>query len=171
MKKTIGAIAATFWFAALGIAFADTTTPIALPTEAKFSDDADASPAVRAECNLESGLAKWIKEYADSLNIPNTSIEGDASQMTGRVLSVQITNAFGAGGGAWSGGKSVRVKGELREGDKVISTFTGSRMSGGGPFAGFKGTCSIMGRCVKTLGKDIANWLKNPAPNARLGDG
>ncbi|MEJ2404442.1 MAG: hypothetical protein P8171_09165 [Candidatus Thiodiazotropha sp.] len=34
----------------------------------------------------------------------------------------------------------------------------------------FKGTCSILGRCVKALGKDISEWLINPTMNARLGE-
>jgi len=37
-------------------------------------------------------------------------------------------------------------------------------------FAGFKGTCSIMGRCVKALGRDVAEWLQSPSKGAVLGD-
>ncbi|NQV86958.1 MAG: hypothetical protein HQ492_07775 [Woeseiaceae bacterium] len=35
---------------------------------------------------------------------------------------------------------------------------------------GAKGTCSILGRCVKTLGSDIATWLQNPTMNAMPGN-
>jgi len=35
----------------------------------------------------------------------------------------------------------------------------------GGFGAGFKGSCSVLNRCTKTLGKDFADWLKG-----QLGD-
>jgi len=37
-------------------------------------------------------------------------------------------------------------------------------------FAAYKGTCSIVGRCAKSIGKDISNWLENPTDDASLGD-
>ncbi len=40
----------------------------------------------------------------------------------------------------------------------------------GGFMGAYKGTCALLGRCTKTLGKDIAEWLKNPVNNATLGD-
>jgi hypothetical protein len=171
MKHVLAAIAVTGWFALGSVALADDTGPITIPAVVSYADDATVTPAVRNECKLETELANWIKSFADEFHVPVTVVDGNAAKATGRVLKVKISNVLGAGGGAYSGAKSVQVKGELREGDKVIGTFSGSRASGGGAFAGFKGTCSIMGRCVKTLGKDIALWLKNPTPNARLGDG
>ncbi len=171
MKYVLAAVAVSGCVVLGNIAVADDTGPITIPAEAKYSDDAPVSPNVRGECQLEKELADWIKTFAEKLSVPVTVAAGGDAKPTGRVLDVKITNVIGAGGGAWSGAKSVQVKGELRDGDKVIATFGGSRMSGGGAFAGFKGTCSIMGRCVKALGKDIAEWMKNPKPNARLGDG
>ena len=41
---------------------------------------------------------------------------------------------------------------------------------GGGAFGAFKGTCSIIGRCTKALGQDIATWLTAPTQNAEIGD-
>jgi len=58
----------------------------------------------------------------------------------------------------------------LKENGEVIGSFTGARYSGGGAFGGFKGTCAILGRCIETLGKDIATWLKDPTMNAMLGN-
>ena len=42
--------------------------------------------------------------------------------------------------------------------------------AGGGAFGGFKGTCSILGRCIKAIGADIAKWLANPTMDAMLGN-
>jgi len=170
MKVKFAAVAVIGWLVLGGVALADDAGQSMIVTEVKYADDASVPPAVRNECKLDIELASWIKTYADELKTPVTVAGSDAATPTGRVLKVKITNVLGAGGGAYSGAKSVQVKGELREGDKVIATFSGSRHSGGGAFAGFKGTCSIMGRCVKTLGKDIALWLKNPFTDARLGD-
>jgi hypothetical protein len=154
-----------------GMAQADDAARIVIPAETRYAENAQVPPAVRNECKLETRLASWIKTYADEIELPVKVAEGDPAKGAGRVLDVKITQVLGAGGGAWSGAKSVQVMGELREGDTVVAAFGGSRVSGGGAFSGFKSTCAIMGHCVKALGRDIARWLKNPAPNARLGDG
>jgi hypothetical protein len=45
-------------------------------------------------------------------------------------------------------------------------SFRGER----GAFAGFKGSCSVLGHTVKALGSDIADWLVKPSEDADLGD-
>ncbi len=101
----------------------------------------------------------------------NVVLAEDLSDSTeGRVLHIEIVNVIGTGGGAWSGAKSVTVEGKLTENGEVIGTFTSSRYSGGGAFGGYKGTCSILGRCIKAMGSDIAKWLANPTMDAKLGD-
>jgi hypothetical protein len=62
------------------------------------------------------------------------------------------------------------VKGQLYENGKEADSFRAKRFSTGGMFAGFKGTCSIIGRCTKAIGEDIARWLEVPTANAKLGD-
>lgn len=94
----------------------------------------------------------------------------DSANAKGKLLSVKITGLVGPGGGAWSGAKQVTIDGVLTENGKTLGTFKGMRVSGGGTFGAYKGTCSILGRCVKALGKDVAGWLKAPTMNARLGD-
>lgn len=124
--------------------------------------------AVKAECGLETKIPAFIQEYAkgqfDNVNLV------DNSTAKGKLLSVKITGLVGTGGGAWSGAKQVAIDGVLTENGKTIGTFKGARVSGGGAFGAYKGTCSILGRCVKALGKDVAVWLKKPTMNARLGD-
>jgi hypothetical protein len=62
------------------------------------------------------------------------------------------------------------VTGTLTEDDKPVASFRAKRFSTGGAFGGFKGTCSIIGRCTKAIAGDIAAWLKSPVDGAELGD-
>ena len=51
------------------------------------------------------------------------------------------------------------ARAELFEDWASVEAVTFSRDSGGGFGAGFKGSCSVLGRCSKALAKDIAGWL------------
>ena len=148
-------------------AYGDSTT---ITMQIAYDKEADVPSTVRAECALETKLSDFIKSYAESNGVSVTSEKGDNANAAGRVLDVRITHALARGGGAWSGPKSVAVRGELREGGKVVGSFRARRTSGGGAFGGFKGTCGILDRCAKTLGKDIAQWLKSPAMDSHLGE-
>ena len=179
MKLTFpytGVLIVTFLAANAGVsAFADEDKgasggAIKIESYIPFTKTTEVREAVRNECDLGGKLSGFIKEYGSSydLNIEqSTDIAGDQ----GKVLHVEITNVQGLGGGAWSGPKSVSIKGVLTENGKEVGTFHGSRHSGGGAFAGFKSSCAIFGRCVKALGRDVAKWLRSPSANASLGDG
>jgi hypothetical protein len=134
-----------------------------------FSNDAYIRDAIKKECNLIGKLTQFIEQNAagqyaqivtDSNNIPTDA----------QVLEVEIYEAQGGGGGAWSGPKAVLIKGSLSQNGQKLGSFIARRYSGGGMFAMYKGTCSILGRCVRTLGKDVATWLTNPKQNAVLGN-
>jgi len=134
-----------------------------------FDKQAYIRDAVKKECQLPEKLLQFTQQYAANhyakiITGPN-SVPNDA-----QVLTIEIKQVQGGGGGAWSGGKMVLINGKLTEKGKVIGDFKGRRYSGGGMFGGYKGTCAILGRCVKALGRDIAEWLNNPKPQSVLGD-
>jgi len=134
-----------------------------------FADGSGASSDVKGSCTLDTRLPIFIEKFAKrGVKVVIGADTGD--DVEGKVLYLEIVNVLGAGGGAWSGAKSVTVQGELRENGEVIGSFTASRYSGGGAFGGFKGTCAILGRCIEALGKDIAKWLKDPTMHAMLGN-
>ena len=62
------------------------------------------------------------------------------------------------------------IKGSLERPGQSILRFKALRISSGGMWGPYMGTCAILGRCVKTLSEDIADWLKNPSDNAKLGN-
>ncbi len=134
-----------------------------------FVEGSGASSDVKASCTLDTRLPTFIEKFAKrgvKVVIGPESADG----IEGKVLHIEITHVLGAGGGAWSGAKSVTVRGELIENGEVIGSFTAARYSGGGAFGGFKGTCAILGRCIEAIGKDIAAWLKDPTMHAMLGN-
>src|SRR5574342_1003867 len=112
---------------------------------------------VKRECSLESTLGNWVLESV-SAKVPGSAALAGGAQK-GKVLKVTIVNVFGAGGGAWSGPKSMTVRADLMQSGKVIASTTKQRSSGGGAFGGMKGTCAIFGRVMKALGADVAAWV------------
>lgn len=134
-----------------------------------FNKDAYIRDAVKKECNLDGKLTQFIEQNAANQYAEILSNSKKVPK-NAQILSVEIEQVQGGGGGAWSGGKMVLINGKLTEKGKVIGSFKGRRYSGGGMFGAYKGTCAILGRCVKVLGKDIAEWLQSPSQNSALGD-
>jgi hypothetical protein len=134
-----------------------------------FKKDAYIRDAVKQECSLDEKLTQFIKDNAAG-QYANIITDANSGPADAQVLTLEIEEVQGAAGGAWSGAKSVIIKGSLSQKGKMLGDFKARRYSTGGMFAGYKGTCAILGRCVKTLGKDVAEWMAHPAPQAVLGD-
>ena len=135
-----------------------------------FAKDLKVREAVRKECQLLTKLPGFVQSYAQgqyaAINLASKrSTKSD-------FLKIEIVDVPQYKKNAWAGrsGQWVSVKGSLlRKGKKTVS-FEASRASMGGFMGAYKGTCALLGRCTKTLGKDIAEWLKNPVDGATLGD-
>lgn len=134
-----------------------------------FKNDAYIRDAVKQECNLDGKLADFISEFAAG-QYANIITDGQSAPADAQILTIEIQDVQGAAGGAWSGAKDVEIHGSLSKNGQQIGDFKARRFSGGGFFAAYKGTCAILGRCVKTLGKDVSEWLAHPTPHAMLGD-
>jgi hypothetical protein len=159
------ALIAGFGFVPAGFA----ADKLYVQSPANYASGTDVNPKIKAECALESKVATHVIEQAggnfEVVASPSLSDAGAA-----KALTLTITDVMGVGGGAWSGAKGITIKGTLKQGGKVIGTFEARRNSGGGAFGGYKGTCSILGRCAKALGKDVSDWLAQPSMNAKLGE-
>ncbi len=126
-----------------------------------FSEGSGAPQKVKDECQLETKVPNFLAEYASDVELVDTLGK------QGRVLELAITHVHAPGGGAFSGPKRVTVKGTLRENGATIGNFVAERFS---LAATFGGTCAIVGKCAKAIGKDIADWLQSPGKDSRLGD-
>jgi hypothetical protein len=129
---------------------------VSVPQKISFDKDLHVPDAVRKECALDTKIPQYVK-----------SAGGQARK--GGKLEMKITGLLATGGGAFSGPKSVTVAGTLREGGKVTGTFVAQRNASAGAFGG-GGTCAMLDRCAKAIGKDVGEWLKAPSKDAKLGD-
>ena len=136
-----------------------------------FSEDAEIAKKVRTECvKLNEQLPAYTKEFGAEFGVQVTLVDTLETSAPGRVLQVEIVDAVSQGNAFIGHQKFARVQGRLYEDGTVVASFKGRRDSMGGAFAGYKGSCSVLGRTMKALGKDIATWLMNPVDGARLGD-
>lgn len=152
---------------ALGSAVAG---PVQMPRPVPYWADADVAGNIRKECTIQTQLADYTQEYSRARSIEVTFVERVGADLAGRVLELEIRDAQSTGN-AWVGHrKSTSVRGKLYQDGELIGSFRGRRDSMGGAFAGYKGSCSVLGRTVKALGKDIAEFLAAPALDIDLGD-
>lgn len=143
---------------------------VVVPRPVPYAANNDIASNIKQECKINEQLADFVAEYAKEHGITVTFASSVTPQAPGRVLDLQITDAISEGN-AWIGHhKSTTVEGKLYQDGKLIGSFRGKRNSMGGMFAGYKGSCSVLGRTVKALGEDIGAWLAAPTMKAELGD-
>lgn len=160
-KLTIGLTATFVALLASSSAFAQ---GVQMQKPVPYAADNDISDAIKSECKIGDEIADSIKEHS---TVPISF--GDAAG-SGRVLQLEIIDAVSMGN-AWLGHqKFAKVRGTLLDGGTKIASFKARRNSMGGAFAGFKGSCSVLGRTAVVIGEDIAAWLAAPKDGATLGD-
>jgi hypothetical protein len=82
----------------------------------------------------------------------------------GKYLQIEIIDVVAKQGSVFSGPKKMTVRGTLYENGKEVADFEGQRSSAVSSFS----TCESLTNVEKKLGEDIAKWLINPKPGARL---
>jgi hypothetical protein len=143
---------------------------ITIQKTAPFEKDLAVPAAVRDECQLETKIPDFTEEFAKGAFDKIVMADSVSEKTPGKAVKITITDLAGTRGGIYSGPKFVSIKATLWQDGKVIGTLASSRSTSGGAWGGYKGTCSLLGRCAKTLGKDVATWLKEPSMNARAGE-
>ncbi len=124
---------------------------------------------VRRECSVETNVGTQIFQKV-SERFPGTEQTPNPNQAGSDriVLKVTIVGVLGAGGGAWSGSKSITIRADVLQNAKVAATRTLNRQSKGWGLGGVNGTCAIMDHIAVALGKDVAAWLPVALQLAKL---
>ena len=137
--------------------------------EMPFRDTKAIGRAILAECSLPQQGAELLETAArrEGLNVVRNDDAVKAGK--GRVLQVEIVDTTSFGNAYTGFHKAVEVKGRLTEDGNEIGDFSGRRDALSGALA-FRGTCSALRRCLDSLTSDIAQWLKNPGKNSRVGN-
>lgn len=135
-----------------------------------FTKDNMIAANIKNECRIGEQLSEFIATYTKDKNVEVERVPAVASTDAGQVLMIEITNAVSEGNAFIGHRKFTQIKGTLYKDGVQVSSFAGGRNSMGGAFAGFKGSCSVLGRTVDALGADISRWFMNPVKNGRLGD-
>ena len=139
--------------------------------EIPYADPSAIQKSIIEECvALQEQQSESIARYATEKGINVVRDDGAAEAGKGKVLDVRILNAVSLGNAFIGHHKMVTVKGRLLDNGTEIANFTAMRKSVGGFGSAFKGSCTVLDRCVDTLGDDIAEWLKAPTREAHLGD-
>lgn len=142
---------------------------VQVPRPVPYEDTDEIAENIRTECKINEQLADFIQEYAKKNGVTVTFGDIDVNAQ-GRVLDVRITSAISMGNAFMGHQKASSVSGTLYENGQKIASFKARRQSMGGAFAGYKGSCSVLGRTIEAMGKDIGLWLKSPVDGAKLGD-
>ena len=145
----------------------DAKTAIWIEMDVPFKRGADIDSKIKAECSLGTKLSGFVKSYSDQQGVGVMRKKRIGKQRNRLVLTI---NSAVSKGNAFTGHrKATEISGVLYKKGKKVSKFTATRYSGGGFMGAYKGSCSVLGRTVKALGKDTAKWLKKPVNGARLG--
>lgn len=138
---------------------------------APYAEDAEIANKIRTECvQLQTQLPAYTAQFGREFGVSVALADEVSPQDGGRVLQLEIYEAVSMGNAFIGHQKYSKVRGTLFEDGQKVASFKGMRNSMGGAFGGYKGSCSVLGRTVKALGKDIALWLSNPQDGAQLGD-
>lgn len=151
-----------------GSATAGEIDTIVVPESVPYAKGLIVRGKTKEECRLEKRIADDIMRHVG--HVYKTVLTKKPKKGKYHVLTVEINDVFGAGGGGWSGPKHVEITGKLLDNKgKMVGSFRGRRTSSAG-FTALKGTCSMLHKCSKALGKDVTKWLGNPRPNSFLGE-
>jgi hypothetical protein len=133
---------------------------IFISSQMPYAPNAIIDTAVLTECQLPQQGAELLETAARGAGFNLVRNDAAVNSGKGRAFRVEIVNVVSAGNPFISHRKQVSVKGRLFEDGKEVGVFQNSRTSMGGAFAGFKGSCSVLGRCLEALASDMTVWLR-----------
>ena len=162
MYRGIATALITLCFLVAPLASASAEGSIQVPRIVPYASEASVAENVKSECTtLGEKFGSFLEQYATKNGVATTIVETVDPNAPGRVLELQITGAISSGNAFTGHRKQVSAVAELFEDGKSLGRKEFTRDSGGGFMGGYKGSCAVLGRCVKALGGDVAKWLKS----------
>ena len=160
MVRLLGVVFALFSLWAMASLSAAEPKTISIIENAPYANPELIQENIRNECtDLGVKLSAFTKDYLKKKAWKGELVSGLSG--SGYELSIKITHAVSVGGAMRGHMKSVSILAELFKGGELVDSYETTRESGGGVFGAYKGSCAVLGRCTKVLGKDIAEWLEN----------
>lgn len=142
-----------------GIAIANENS-LEISAVASYYDENLIQDNILSQCNQLG--SQFSESTAKNLQIKGFSVSlknDDEMSESGESLKLKITNAMSSGNAFTGHRKTVTIIAELYKDGELVDKYKHTRNSGGGFLGGFKGSCSVLQRCVNTLGRDVAKWL------------
>ena len=156
MRRTV-LVAATTALLALSSIVRAADAPIGIAAEVPYHDGVG-SESIRTQCTFGKDITDSIVRQARGQVVV---VNGD-QPATGKQLDVVITQVHATGSVA-SGPKWGRIYVELKENGRLVGNTSFQRLSVGRVFT-FK-TCTSLTQIADALGKDVAEWLRQPTLN------
>lgn len=133
----------------------------------KYPDVIETS--IKNECTqVQEKIGSFTRKYSEEkgmkINLKNT-VSKDAK---GNNLVIDILNAVSKGNAFIGHQKYIQIHASLYKNGKLVDDIKIQRDSSGGFAAGFKGSCSVLGRCSDALGADLSKWLAKYSTEAKM---
>ena len=107
------------------------------------------------ECQPEDRLGATILNSVLRIHNNRTRVAG-ADNGRDKVFELTILNVLGAGGGAYSGAKTLHVRADIVQNGTVLATREFERRT---KKSIKSGTCRLLDIAAKDLGREVAMWL------------
>ncbi len=125
--------------------------------------------AVKNQCAVDTSIAAHAMAAIAKRHDPAVqSVASPEQAGSDKLVQITILSVQGAGGGAWSGPKSMTIRVDVQKGGAKTGSTILTRATNGGPLSGLTGTCTMLERVATTLGKDVAVWLARNAEAAPI---
>lgn len=130
-----------------------------------YLDEDTIADKVKVECKeIGTKVSNFTKSYSAEKGITIKQVsEVSKERKKGNVLVVKIVSVRSAGNPFIGHNKAMTVKASLYKNGALVDKVVRSRDSAGGFGAGFKSSCSVLGRITKALGSDLSIWLQKYA--------
>jgi hypothetical protein len=153
LKHRLGAALAAASFIVAATAAAE---PIKVARSVPYKDISVGTADVRQECDWNTQMIDYLVQYSRGTVV---ATDENLDTAPGMALKLVVVGIHTAGGGAFSGPKWVKIRGELLLNGKVINNFQKTSHS----MDLFRGSCSVANKMGKQLSGWLAKWLRKPA--------